>query len=511
MTHKSFTFSREVTIGDVYTVAHGATVAVSTQKKKEISKLQAELLHLSSQQTVYGINTGFGPMIDRSIASSDYSQLQYNLIRSHACGIGEPLPREMVRAVMFARLSSLLQGYSRISPDAITALESFLNQNITPVVPRHGSVGASGDLVQLAHVALGLIGEGTVVTPTGNKPTARTLRTHHISPLVLTGRDGLGLINGTSAMTGISALTLVDARQLLKNSIMCCALLYELFAVNTEHIHPIVSAARPHTGQTFVADSLRALLSTSKNARRHIDHTATDTSGAFASKKTQEIYSLRCVPQILGPIYETIENAVRVTEIELNAATDNPLFTSDEGAIHNGNFHGDYIAHEMDKVRIALTKLSMLMERQINVLVNPKVNGLLPPYLNRNTPGLDLALQAVQFVATSTTAENQTLAHPIVTHSIPTNNDNQDIVSMGCNSALLTQTVVENTFQVQSVLCVCLLEALDIQHTALTPKLGTFYTTLRESFPPLISDRPLTGDLERVILTLKSQGAKTTK
>ena len=501
-----FTFNKPLTIGTVYSVAEGVvSVTIKNDVKKRIGIRHKNIHTTTNKKIVYGINTGFGPMVHHYIAPPDQSTLQYNLIRSHACGVGPHLPPLFVRAIILARLNSLLQGYSGVSLDAVTGLENLLKSDVIPRIPQHGSVGASGDLIQLAHIALCLIGEGDVVVRDTYKLTKSQLRKKNILAISLHGRDGLALINGTSAMTGIGAVVLAEARLLLANSIKITALLYEVFTVNSEHIHPTVALARPHPGQTYIASELRLLLKTSKNVKAHSAKTLEGTADTTTQKSPQEIYSLRCVPQILGPIHDTITNAISVIEIELNSATDNPLFDQVEGPIHNGNFHGDYVSHEMDKVRIALTKTSMLLERQLNLLVNPNVNHILPPYVNRNRPGLDLALQAVQFIATSITAENQTLAHPIVTHSIPTNNDNQDIVSMGCNSALLTDRVLQNTFRVQATVALALIEAIDIQKTIITPPLRAFYTELRSVVAPLLKDRPLTNDLEKIITVLKTK------
>jgi histidine ammonia-lyase len=443
-------------------------------------------------------------MVKHYIPPHEQNELQYNLIRSHACGVEGHLSPQFVRAILLARLNSLLQGYSGVSSEILAGIEVMIESDIIPRVPRHGSVGASGDLIQLAHIALSLIGEGEVVVNGRYQSTKSYLKKRKINPVTLKGRDGLALINGTSAMTGIAALVLAEGKLLLSNSIKLSALLYELFSVNSEHINPIVGESRPHPGQKYIADELRLILKDSQNVLKYSGVTKNQTTGEAVSKSLQEIYSLRCIPQILGPIHDTIFNAINVVEVELNSATDNPLFDENEGIIHSGNFHGDYVSHEMDKVRIALTKLSILHERQLNLLVNPAVNHILPPYVNRNRPGLNLALQAVQFIATSTTAENQTLATPIVIHSIPTNNDNQDIVSMGCNSALLTDKVLQNTFQVQAALSLTIIEALDIKKVKLTTPLKEFYHTLRSEVSPISKDRPLTKDLERIVTVLKN-------
>ena len=472
-----------------------------------LAEAHTQLQTLADNQVVYGYSTGFGPLANTYVAPAARQQLQYNLIRSHACGTGQPLAPVLVRAMMAARLVSLLQGYSAVTPPVIRQLTTFLNHDLIPLVPRHGSVGASGDLIQLAHIAQTLIGEGVLCDPASSEltDTAAILQQLNLSPLTLQGRDGLALINGTSAMTGVAAVVLHEARQLFQNTLYTTALLYETLSVNTENIHPLVGTVRAHPGQQHVADILRNLLteSSSISARDHT-HPHSTSDATTPTTAPQDIYSLRCVPQILGPIYDTLQHAEHVVETELQAVTDNPLFSAADGCIHNGNFHGDYVAHEMDKVRIAITKLSVLLERQLNLLLNPALNHRFPPYLNRNTPGLDLALQAVQFVATSTVAENQTLATPIVTHSIPTNNDNQDVVSMGCNSALLTRDVITNSFEVHAALSMAVVEAVDLAGVTPAPAIQPFYTDLQTAMPALDTDRSLRTDLAHLVTVLQN-------
>ena len=461
----------------------------------------------------YGINTGFGPMAQTYIQPAEQTKLQYNLIRSHACGLGDALPTYHVRAIMLTRLHTLARGYSGVQPAVLKTLAALIEHNITPVIPEHGSVGASGDLVQLAHIALAVIGEGEVIYDGVTRPAREVLEEQGVLIPSLSGRDGLALINGTSAMTGIAACTLFEAEQLVELSLVSTATLYELFEAYDEHYHPSVQALRPHTGQTHAINRLTEILKDSKRVR----HTKPTQPPASAEKTTdlnglpQEIYSLRCVPQVIGPIYDTIQSAMTIVETELNSITDNPLI--DEGhAVHNGNFHGDYVALEMDKVRITLAKLSILIERQINFLVNPKQNEIFPPFANNGTPGLDLALQAAQFVATSTTAENQTLATPMYTHSITTNNDNQDVVSMGTNSAELTAKSLENTQQVLAVLLATLGQlSHQTEENNFSSITRTFLDNINAQFPKMETDRYFQSELAALVqlITQKCREEKT--
>jgi histidine ammonia-lyase len=457
---------------------------------------------ISTKTLVYGLNTGFGPMAHHRIALEDQTNLQYNLVRSHGCGMGDPLPPHLVRAIMYSRILSLSQGHSAVSLPVVEKLIEFLHKNIIPVIPRHGSVGASGDLVQLAHVGLSLIGEGNVIIDNKIRPTLSMLKKHGVSPVTLQGRDGLALINGTSAMTGIAAITLYESRLLLQHVLMTTALLYQLFDVKPEHYSTVVANVRPHRGQAQVISTLRSLLAGQKNLKSQVND--------FLD--VQAVYSLRCIPQIIGPIIDTIRNAEDVVETELMSVTDNPIFTSDGKVVHNGNFHGDYVALEMDKVRIALAKLSVLLERQIHLLVNPKLNNnLFPPYLNEGILGLNLGLQATQFIATSNTAETIAKAHPISIHSLTTNNDNQDVVSMGTNSALTTYDVLDSTFEVQTILTQALIQAVKISNITPTRHTAEYVQKISENTISTTHDTFLSPQLSLLKKLLKTLPSTTIK
>lgn len=375
------------------------------------------------------------------------------------------------------------------------------------MVPEHGSVGASGDLVQLAHIALTVIGEGEVFFEGKKQKTADVFKACSLSPATLSGRDGLALINGTAAMTGIAAINSINAHKLIETAIMHTAILYETIQAHTECIEDIIFEIRPHAGQTYVIKKLQELLSSSTRVQKRTNYNTPNPSKETGElhRTPQEIYSLRCVPQILGPIHDTIVRAEYIIETELNVVTDNPVINTPDGTFHNGNFHGDYISLEMDKCRIAITKLSLLLERQLNFLLNPKQNGVLPPFSNGGTVGLNLGLQAAQFVATSTAAENQTLATPISTHTISTNNDNQDRVSMGTNSALLTATVINNTFQIQSTLCATVMQALEVLaiQDQIPKPLHEHYKDVRNIFPFISNDINFSTEIESLCTYLK--------
>lgn len=498
-----------LSIENVARTADGpVSISIPKQVERRIARSNAVLREHADKETIYGVNTGFGPMARVYIGKKKQQELQYNLIRSHAAGQGKPIDVGYVRAMMLVRLHTLSLGYSGVSMNVISTLKRCIEKDIVPIVPEHGSVGASGDLVQLAHIALGLIGEGEMIAKGKRMSAQSALKKYKIRPATLTGRDGLALINGTTAMSAIAAVNIHKSERLLSLAISASALLLEIVEADLESVHSIVGSVRPHEGQIEVAARIRRLLRGSRLAGSHKNRKAlrTHTGDTFeTSEMVQEIYSIRCVPQVIGPILDTLSEARKVVEVELSAVTDNPIISKEYGVTHAGNFHGDYVALEMDKLRIAITKLSLLLERQINFLCNDRVNQKLPPFVNLGTVGLNLGLQGLQFVATSTAAENQTLAHPMSTHTITTNNDNQDIVSMGTNASLLTERVVENTYQITSILFAALLQAVDHigKEEKMSKKTRDIYTTLRHTFPRFTKDGDIARRVERLRHTLE--------
>lgn len=485
--------------------------------KKVLAKVMKSKKHLeqtAAKEIIYGINTGFGPLANTYIHPSKQRDLQYNLVRSHAVGQGAPLDQRFVRVMMLLRLHTLAQGCSGVSPDTLYGLKHFIEKEIVPVVFEHGSVGASGDLVQLAHIALALIGEGEVFMEGKRVKTSMALKRYGLKAVSLSGRDGLALMNGTSAMTAISAITLIEGERLIDYTLASSALLMEIVGANIESIHPLVSQMRPHKGQSKTMQVMNELLEGSKRIKQTTYRTLPSAfcEDTFPIESTvQEIYSLRCVPQIVGPVADTLASAKNIVETEINSVTDNPIVSSKDGIFHSGNFHGDYVALEMDKCKIAITKLSLLLERQINFLCNSRLNGLLPPFIIMGTPGLDMGMQGLQFVATSTVAENQTLSMPMSIHTIPTNNDNQDIVSMGANAALMTNRVVENTYQVQAILSAALVQAVDFLNIKRKLGKGTkrMYETIRKIFPFFKKDYPfLYADIAMLSREMKESAVR---
>ncbi len=484
---------------------------IDSKHLQKLSESYAFLSDFSKDKIIYGINTGFGPMVQIKIEPDDLNQLQYNLIRSHATGLGKPLPEIYAKSVVLARLNNFLQGNSGVSEKVIKQLQLFLNHNIIPFIPEHGGVGASGDLVQLAHLGLNLIGEGEVFYQEKLQPAKKVLAELNIPPLKLQLRDGLGIINGTSCMTGIGAINLIYAQQLVKLAVAASSIINEINDSFSDSFSKELNETKLHKGQNNIAQQMRNFLSGSKLIKNRKDlFNDTDEFNRKKFKKTiQEYYSLRCVPQILGPVSDTIEYAKNVIENELNSTSDNPIISPENNNVfHGGNFHGDYVALEMDKLRIVITKISMLIERQLNYLLNDKLNKKFPPFLNGAKLGLNFGIQGMQFTATSTTAENQTLATPMYIHSIPNNNDNQDVVSMGTNSALLTKKVIENTFQVIAIHFISLCQAIDLLNDTdkkeLAEKTKYIYSEIRKKIDFVTTDKPLYENINKVIELLKT-------
>lgn len=466
------------------------------------------LKDFSRDKVIYGINTGFGPMAQWRVDDKSLKELQYNIIRSHSAGAGECLPDICVKAAMIARVGTFLQGRSGIHPDVVKLLVEFINRGICPYVPSHGSVGASGDLVQLAHIALTLIGEGKVHYKGVWRPTIEVLNENNLKPIQVYIREGLSLTNGTSVMTGISVINQYNAENILDWATLGSVLMNEIASSYDDFMAEELNWCRRHTGQHVIARRMREISSGSQCMR---NRAASLYDGGHSEKtsfthKVQAYYSLRCIPQIYGPIYDTLSNTREILEDEMSSACDNPIVDKDAGNVfHGGNFHGDYISLEEDKVKISLVRLVMTLERQLNYLFHDKINGILPPFLNLGVLGLNYGMQACQFTATSTTAECQTLAMPNYVHSIPNNNDNQDIVSMGTNTALLCKKVIENAYQVMSIYYIALVQAVDCLKIKdkLAPLTRKVYDEIRGIVPLFIEDTPFDEDIAAIEKYLK--------
>ena len=488
-------------------VFHKKQVAISKEAKHLIEESYNFLKEFANDKIIYGVNTGFGPMAQYRIEPEDQLQLQYNLIRSHASGCGEVFDIKTVRAAILCRLNSLSLGKSGVHIEAIELMRHLLNYRITPLIFQHGGVGASGDLVQLAHLALVLIGEGEVFYKGLRRPTAEVFAEVGIKPLQIHLREGLSLMNGTSVMTGLAGVNLYYAEKLLQWTVKFSCAINELVQTYDDHFSPELNNAKQHTGQQDIAKLMREFLADSKRTRKRAEHLYQGEHNETVFKeKVQEYYSLRCVPQILGPVLDTLQHTQRIFEEELNSANDNPIVDlPTQQVYHGGNFHGDYISLEMDKLKLVVTRMAMLAERQLNYLLNPKVNELLPPFVNAGKLGFNFGMQGVQFTATSTTAECQTLSTSMYVHSIPNNNDNQDIVSMGTNAATLTRKVIENAFQVLAIEAITIAQAIDILgcYDQLSSTTKEWYDEIRTIIPFFKEDMVFYPYLKETVTWLK--------
>ena len=478
---------------------NGETIRISEKLRSQVVASYEFLKEFSKDKVIYGINTGFGPMAQWRIEDEHLKELQYNIIRSHSTGAGERLPDICVRAAMLSRLKTFLEGHSGVHITLIDLLIEFINRGICPVVPRHGSVGASGDLVQLAHIALTLIGEGEVSYRGEIRPAGEVMAENGLEPLQMHIREGLAVTNGTAVMTGIGTVNYLQTERLLGWEILCSVMMNEIASSYDDFMSEVLNGLKFHPGQIRVAELMRSLSEGSKLLRNRKIELFHKSGEQVFKQKVQPYYSLRCVPQILGPVYDTLMNAGQVIEDEVNSVDDNPIVDmASANVIHGGNFHGDYISFEMDKLKISVTKMTMLAERQMNYLFHDRINGILPPFVNLGVLGLNYGLQASQFTATSTTAESQTLSNPMYVHSIPNNNDNQDIVSMGTNSALICRTVVENCSQVLAIHLMALVQAVDCLDVAdkLAPATRKLYDKVRGIVPVFKEDTPKYNEIK---------------
>jgi len=490
-----------------------ASIEFSEEILQHVENNYLFLQKYAENKIIYGINTGLGPMAQYKIDDDKSGDLQYNLIRSHAAGTGEALNDLDVLASLIVRAQCFCGGYSGIHTDVLKILQELINHRITPFIPEHGGVGASGDLVQLAHIALVLIGEGKAKHKGKWHETSDLFKQLGITPLKIRIREGLALINGTSVMTGIGIVNLMNALNLLNWSVLASVMINEIVSTFDDHCSPELNNLKLHHGQKYIASVMHKMFSDSKLTSNRNDTLYSNShNGSFKiDKKVQEYYSLRCVPQILGPVFDTLQYSSDILLNEANSISDNPIIHERSNYVyHGGNFHGDYIAFEMDKMKIAVAKLTMLVERQLNFVMNHRLNKILPPFVNLGTLGLNLGMQGAQFTAVSTTAENQTLSNPMYIHSIPNNNDNQDIVSMGTNAAMMTKKVIDNSFHVLAIEFMALLQAIDYLNISekLSQETKTVYKDLRKLFPKFVSDYPIYKDIEKVISFLTTTHKK---
>lgn len=470
----------------------GEIVTISAESMHKVAESRAAVEKIvSEKRTIYGINTGFGKFSDVMIDEQDVNDLQLNLIRSHACGVGDPFPEEVSRTMLLLRLNALIKGFSGIRPVIADRLAELLNSRIHPVIPQQGSLGASGDLAPLSHLALVLVGEGKVFYGGRVCSTKEAYKQEGLEPVVLQAKEGLALINGTQAMTAMGAINWIEANELAYQSEWIAALTMEGLEGIIDAFHPAIHEARGYPEQMAVAQRMRQLLSGSKLITRQ------------GEKRVQDAYSLRCIPQVHGASWQALDYVKEKLEIEMNAATDNPLIFDDgETVISGGNFHGQPIAIAMDFMKIAVAELASISERRIERLVNPQLNDL-PPFLSVQ-PGLQSGAMIMQYVAASLVSENKTLAHPASVDSIPSSANQEDHVSMGTIAARHAFSIIQNVRRVLAIECICALQAVQYRGVdKMAPQTREFYEEARKLVPSITGDRVFSEDIERVTDWLK--------
>ncbi|HYT03737.1 MAG TPA: histidine ammonia-lyase [Gemmatimonadales bacterium] len=471
---------RSLSIEDVVSVARrGAPVAVARQALAAVTASRRTVeAAIARGDTMYGVTTGFGKLAHVRIKPDQARQLQRNLIRSHASGVGEPLPVEAVRAMMLLRANVLLRGTSGVRPAVPELIIEMLNRQVHPRVPSQGSVGASGDLAPLAHLALAMIGEGE----DGAALTAKGLR-----PITLEAKEGLAFVNGTQAQAGLAALLVHDGWVLWRTAHAAAAMSLEAVRGTPEPFDPRIHDARPHPCQQRSAQLLRALLADSEIRESHRDN----------DPRVQDAYSLRCTPQVLGAVGEGLAFAERLVTTELNAATDNPL-VFDGDVLSGGNFHGQPIALALDVAGIALATLAGLAERRLERVVNPDLSSGLPAFLARD-PGLESGFMTPQIAAAALVADCRVLATPASVQSVPTEGNQEDVVPMGMTAAWKAARILDNAARIVAIELLAAAQGLEFLKP-LAPGRGVarIYAALRREAAALDGDRPLTADIERV-------------
>jgi histidine ammonia-lyase len=437
---------------------------------------------------VYGVNTGFGALAEVRISADQVARLQQNLVRSHAAGVGAPLPRDAVRAMMLLRAAVLATGRSGARTVCCERLCDLLNAGVHPVIPARGSVGASGDLAPLAHLALGMIGEGEAELGGQTLPAAEALRRAGIAPLVLEAKEGLTLLNGTQHMTAVGGLAVLDAEITCRIADIAGALSLEALKGTVRAFDPRVVAARPHPGQIAVATLLRELLAGSEIAESHKN-----------CGKVQDPYSLRCMPQVHGASRDVLEFARTVLEREAASSTDNPLVFVDTGEmISGGNFHGQPVAIALDAAAIAVAELANISERRIEQLVNPHLSSGLPPFLAPDS-GLNSGFMIAQVSAAALVSENKVLAHPASVDSIPSSAGREDHVSMGATAALKLAMIHDHVRTVLAIELLCAAQGVDLRRPLTTTRpLEAIHAAIRARVPAMLTDRPIAPDVVAV-------------
>ena len=488
---------QRLSLAEVSAVARGAervSLAEAARARIEASRRVIEQI-IAENRTVYGVNTGFGKLSDVRIDPSQIRALQLNLVRSHSCGLGDPLSIEEARAMLLLRANVLALGYSGCRPIVVETLIEMLNQRVTPVIPEKGSVGASGDLAPLAHLALTAIGEGEAFLENQRMPSADALTRAGIAPLQLEAKEGIALLNGTQAMAAVGGLALSRAERVARLADVAGAMSLEALKGTPVAFDERIHSARPHAGQTAVAEHLRELLQDSQIRESHLE----------GDPRVQDAYSLRCMPQVHGAVRDALSHTRGIVEIETGSATDNPLvFVGSGEVLSGGNFHGAPLALAFDYSAMAVTDLMSITERRIDRLVNPDANEDLPPFLTSD-PGPASGFMMLQIVAASLLNEAKILAHPASIDNVPTDGGKEDHVSMGMTGAIKLRAIVGLAEKIVAIELIAAAEGLEYRKP-LKPGRGVYhaYEAVRQRIERLTTDRSMTADIERLAAAIRA-------
>ena len=488
---------QNLSLAQVVAVAHGkehvvlssASRARVVQSRKVVKQIVAE------GRTVYGVNTGFGKLSDVHIERSQLRALQLNLVRSHSCGVGPPLSEAEARAMLLLRANVLALGFSGCRPRLIETLIAMIERGVTPVIPEKGSVGASGDLAPLAHLALTVIGEGEAFYRGQRMPGAEAMRRAEIEPVELEVKEGIALLNGTQAMAAVGGLALHRAERVARLADVAGAMTLEAVRGTPVAFDERIHLARPHPGQIEVAAHLRELLRDSQIRQSHLEN----------DPRVQDAYSLRCMPQVHGAIRGALRHAREIVEIETGSATDNPLVFAETGDVFSGgNFHGAPLALSFDYAAIAMTDLMSISERRIDRLVNPDSNEDLPPFLTSH-PGAASGFMMMQIVAAALLSEAKVLAHPASIDNVPTDGGKEDHVSMGMTAATKLRSIVDNGELITAIELITAAEGLEYR-APLQPGRGVkqAYEIVRRHVTRLTSDRAMSGEIQMIAEAIRA-------
>jgi histidine ammonia-lyase len=486
---------QSLSLEDVSAVASGASVSLAASARERMRQTRAVVDAIVARgDVVYGVTTGFGKLSDVAIPLDHLADLQVNLLRSHAVGVGPLLSEPEVRAMMVLRSNVLAKGYSGCRPEIVDLLVGMLNAGLYPPIPEQGSVGASGDLAPLAHLGRALIGEGELRRGARSGAATEMLREAGFTPAALAPKEGLALVNGTQAHTALAALALVQAERLWRAAHVAGAMSLEALMGTPVAFDARIHAVRGQLGEQESATLLRALLVESEIRESH----------RFGDPRVQDAYSLRCMPQIHGPVQDALRFASGIIERELNAATDNPMVFDDGTLLSGGNFHGQAVALALDLLAIVLTNLATISERRIDRLVNPDLNQGLPPFLAPD-PGLHSGFMMAQVTAAALTSECKVLAHPASVDSIPTDGGKEDVVPMAMAAAWKLRRVVHNVRHVLAIELMCAAQGLDYRAPLRAGRgAARAHGVVRSLVAPLTADRPLSPDIVALATALET-------